>query len=1025
MNSFEHGHITEEDKDRMIKELTEKANGEGKAKTEAEEKAKLEEEAKAKLEAEEKAKLEEAEKLKAKADKLREEIEDLDKISSKPLVAINADFSIDRKDLAHQQAQTILNKEKAEGNYFKRLWKGTLFAKYFQKKYERELLKGTRETVDGKKIDDLIDERKSGAMERFELAATETVKFLHAEIGKKSKDGTYKEGETLDKADEKTQEFVKEAITSFVEEAKKNEGKYNSDELKNQFIEQFNRKVEEAREKGEKIDTDVTNYGDVALQALELSMHGVAMEKVMEGFMVYNAKANDEIRTVEHRDAVDKIVDAIESSKIGQVIPAEIIALSVGTAASLAQMGARTAASAVAPAFGGILVSSAISGLRERNRITEDRAHMMRDIANGLEYGAEGGAKSRKREKYEKRIGGTLYDLRSASELTENIKEALQTEGEGRGEAVLSALAEARVRRDFSDSEQKDLISFSSAGNRGNERLELDKALIRAEESLSDEDKTKYEEIKAAVLTRITEGYTTDDGEHIAGVNEQDKKFANRRALMATAKAGKTMLIGAATFFVSQEVIAAIDPTKIGIFEKAGLLKTQNRESASETLLASGFGLNRGMYNKIIGQNKVTVNSDDTQQIQKLNQEGYTGRMVNKAYTTTEKKLIEVDPSSSNLATPSKIDAWADNGTDVPDKAELGIHFLKGGRVDFRPTVGSSTTRSGEVINFDQIAADNKLEGFVTIGGNRFKVLMTGKNEWGNNGVFDVVGQDGTVGSIKLFDGDKFLGKYFEVVKNNGVIDGVEHITPIATATGPDSVVDKITQVVETTVEHPAVYEYSKTLTENVIRDVTGVGIAFAPDTARTGLGVATPRSEQAPRPPVEQPTQPTDNRPPVNTFGGNPEPTPEQSTEQPDQPVPNSVASTEQAPTESEDDAETPEEAERKRRIELEQQRKEENENFMGFIYNIPGLDDLGQQMLTNQGTDGERQYSAEEYSNWWNGLSDETKSYVRAALTMRERMRSLRSDRGDDTEVRYGQGLINWLALNDGNVASAPNVA
>lgn len=974
-NSLEHGHITQEDYDNGVRELTKKAKLEDmeKLKLELEEKAKLELEEKAKLELEEKAKRELEEKAKLELGQ-KEDPEKPDE--DKPLVAINADFSLDRKNLAQQAAETISNKDVSTGNYFKRLWKGTLFKKYFVKKYERELLEGTRTTVDGDTINELIEKRKAGAMERFELAVTEDMGYLHSEIGKKNKKGEYKDGERIEEADEKTQELVKETITEFVEMSKKYKN-MNSDELKKQFIELFNRKQKEAKDNGEDIDTDVTNYGEVALQALELTMHGVAIENVMDGFKVYNAKANDEIRTEAHRDAIDKIVNAVESSKIGQVIPPEIIALSVGTAASLAQIGARHAASKVVPIVGGMLVSTAISGLRERNRITEDRAHMMRDIANGLEYQGAENPKNR-RERYEARIGGTLYLTSKATDLVKGIEDALKTDGEGRSEAILSALAEARVRREYSDSEQKDLISYSSADDRGIERTELDKALIRAEKALSESDKEKYEEMKEYVRSKIIDGYETEDGEHIPGVTEQDKKFANRRALMATLKAGKTAAIGGLVFFASQaiqEVAAIIDPNKIGIFEKAGLIKTNNNIDANETMIAGLAG--PSTYERIIGQDIKTVSGNDTQEMQRLSQEGYQGTMVNAPYTTTTQSFVEVDPASSNLATPSTIDMWYNNlSPDRPDLAELGIQF-NNGIVDFRPPVDYAIGSNGDVIDLNQIAANGTLKGFLTLGKQRFEVVMDGFNSWGRNGELTLKAPDGSVGVVKAFDDSgKFLGKYFEVVKDAGVdANGIRHIMPISTASGPDSFDGTITQVVETTVEHPAVFEFTKTLTEDVTRGVVGnAGIAFAPDTARQGLGVATAAgaAQEAPVEPTDTPTEPVETP-------AEPEETPEPAQEL------------------------SPQQA---REIEAQQNLEEQTElssMINGLANTLGGSDAIANIMMQLEPT--EQDFGPDgNYSKWWNSLTPEAQMN---ALEVFEAVK-----RVDENRARRGVGPISWGA-------------
>ncbi len=740
----------------------------------------------------------------AEVEKLKAELGQLEK--KDPLIAINADFSADKKTLARQEAEAAINRESA-GHYFKRLWKGTLFKKYYQKKYEREILSGERMIIDGeeeKSVDEVIEERSRGALDRFKLGITEDTRFIHESAGE-----SFEEDERLTK-------FVKETIDEFVAEAKKSEKKLSSEDLKLQFDELFKRRCQEAADNGESYDVDVNNYGDVALQALELSIHGDAMENVMEGFKVYNAKVNDEVRTEAHRDAIDKIVDAYESNKYTQFVPPEAVALALGTVAGLAQIGARSAAGSLVPVFGGVVVSSAISGIRERNRLTEDRAHMMRDRANGLEYG----------EKEMARIGGAVYDQRSAAELIDDLNNADE-------ETALHAIAEARVRIDFSDEKQKDLISYTSGSQRGNERLKLDLAVIGAENAINEEEKEKLAVMKEQIRKEIEED-----------IDEKDEKFANRRAILSLAKAGKTFAIGAvfagASFVASQEIIAASDPSKIGLLEK--LRGTgNNNDDAKETILANIFGGKRGTYSRVIGESApIEVSANDTAKMQELTEKGYKATMVQDAYATTKTDLVQIDPDSSNLSWATKIDAWADNGTKIPDGNETML-YLNNGAIS--SGMSGTSTVNGEVIDVKQALDTNELRAFLTIGNKRFEVAGNGAGGWGKDGVFDVIGPDGTTGSIKaISDSGDPLYKYFEVAIDKGVdTDGIRHIVPLATATGPDSFSGTIDQVVETTVEHPAVYEYTKDIVESFNRgvDTSGAAIAFAPDLAHETLGEA------------------------------------------------------------------------------------------------------------------------------------------------------------------------------------------
>ena len=807
------------------KEASEEGIGEEQEKHEEQEKLKVEEEEKIKLEEEKKRQLEELIKNEEEKKRLEARLKQIDEELG-PLAAINADFTHDKKELAHDIAERQLNEEQAKSNLIKRIWKGSIARKYYQKKYERQLLSGERAAGtgdDGKDImlDDIIRDRSGSAIRRFVLGATEDMQYIHEKIGKERKDGTY-DGEKLTEADAETTNVVRGAIEKFAS-AKIPEGG-SIEDLKRIFGNDIKRIKAEARDQGQNIDaTMIDNYLEVAVQARQRVEHGIAMDRVMEGFKVFNADVRNNMRTEAHRDNIDKIVNRVESSKIGSVIPAEALAMAVGTAWSLIQTGARSAARIAAP-VGGIAVSGALAGLRERNRVTEDRARMMRDAAVGLEYDGMSdeeirGRRAKKRAKYEARIGGTLYDLRPASELTSNIAQALNS---GDGEAKLRAIAEARVRIGYSDSEQKDLISYSSADKMGDERTRLDMAVIRAEKSLSEEEKQRLEILKTVVRKEINND-----------VNENDQDFRKVRAAQAVKQAGKTVLIGSAVFFASQEIMAAIDPNKVGLFEKAGLLKTQNNENAQETILASLAGPSVRTETHV--DTIEDISGDRQTEINQYEQAGYTKVEKTAAWTETKKDLVEVDPSQSTAQVKVEYDGWANNGTSVSDGNELRL-YLNNGQIT--SGMHGVSTMGEEALDYDAAAAAGRVKLYLTIGDSKFeiasKVNSAGELAWGENGLFTTTTGE-TIQAVSN-NGEK-LYKYAEIVLDNGKdANGISHIIPFATDLGPDSFSGKIQQVAETTVEHPAMYDFVKTTVTEIPRDISYGGIATA-QTSRVGLG--------------------------------------------------------------------------------------------------------------------------------------------------------------------------------------------
>ena len=773
---------------------------------------------------------------------------------NRPLVAMNIDWSHDQRELAHDLAEESLNAEvsgaKGVKGIIKRIWKGNLFKKYYEQKYTKEFEAGKRTDKDGRTVQDLIKDQAPDVMERFILGATEDLSYIHQHIGnKRNENGEYVDGEKLKKADKFTNALIKQAIIDYARKSLE-PGQKLSD-LDREFRNETRRIMEEAFEdnrisKGFKNTNFLATakeaarrYEEIAANAKDKAEQDKAMAEVMAGFQLYNAEVRSNVRTEAHRDNIDKITNWFESK--ASFIPSEIIAGAAGAALALTQTGARAAFGAA----GGIIASSAITGLRERNRITEDRASMMRDLANGMEYNGAG-------KKYEKRIGGTIYDMQTAGSLTSNLENALNSEGESRSEDILRAIAEARVRIDLSDSEQKDLISYSSADKRGKERLDLDMAVIRAEKSLSREDLKTLDIIKAEIRNQIVKG----DG----GLEEKDKDFKRYRAFTAAKKAGKTLVLGAAIFAGSQEVMAALDPSKIGIFEKAGLLKTENNLDAKETLLAKGVDKIRGVKDSYTIPGETTSYTDmhenisDPDQIARYEANGYTKVETSPGWSEPNDKIVAVDPSASTAKVDVAYDGWANNGTKLSDGNELRAYIENG---KFISSMKGNSTLNGQNINYDT----NSVKAFLTIGDSKFEIAGSlnekGQLTWGENGVFTTT----TGEAIKAIgDNGEKLYKYFEIAADNGVdADGVQHIIPFATDVGANTFSGKIEQVVTETIDHPAVYSFSKVISDTgpateVIRDTTFNGVGFAPVLGRRGLGraAAPEATEEAPEAPAE-----------------------------------------------------------------------------------------------------------------------------------------------------------------------------
>ena len=734
------------------------------------------------------------------------EIDEL--LAGGPLVAVNADFTLDKKDLAHDLAEQELNKEVAGAGALKRLWKGTLFKKYFELKYTKQFESGDREVeIEGKKygVKDLIAGRKDAAIKRFVMGVVEdNHAFIHDKAGEEMKD-----------ADAETTAIIKKVIENFAT-LEIPEG-HSIDDLKLVFSNKMNELKAISRDRGDETEPLLfDNYLEVAVKARERFEHGMAIEDVMEGFRVVNATARDGIRTEAHRDALDRLINRAESGALGQFIPAEAVAAGVGIVTALTQPGSR----ALLGAAGGIGVSSVLAGLKERNRVTEDRARMLRDIANGMNYEGEGAESPRGRTaRYEKRIGDTLYATEKASDLTANIEKALSMEGEGKSDAILRAIAEARVRIDFSDAERKDLIAYSSEDKRGDERLALDIATIRAEKALSDDDKKKLEGIKAQIRREVSED-----------VDEKDDDFTRTRRRIATGKAIKTLALGASVFFISQEVMALADPTKVGILEKLGVKVRENTEGAENTILSAGFDRIRGGNLQPTGYTApIEVRADDPVQLERLTDNGYEVVGRTPGTTTIGRSFEQVSPAASNHQIRTAIQ-YANNGTNWSDGAELALQAGRDGL--YADMAGMTSTMNGQSFDIDALTAAGRVKGFVTVNGATFEVspsLTHGALSWGENGVFTTTAGDTmrlmTENGAPLYD-------YFMVAVDNGDVDGVRQLISLSTHVAGGGFRGRMNQLVDTINSSPEMISLAKPI-GGVAPHVNVNGLAFAPITSR------------------------------------------------------------------------------------------------------------------------------------------------------------------------------------------------
>ncbi len=750
-----------------------------------------------------------------------------------PLVAMSVDLSQELREEALDVAARAVDEEVAQKGFITRLWKGTLFNKYYKRRYARELLSGDRTVAyQGENItlaEKLERERGNVVVQRFVFGAVEGAHAIHEHAGEHNRE-----------ADAVTTARLKQAIKDYATADVDPDDPEALQRITNQFRNDVDFQRAAARDGGQPFDAALANnYLEVAKTARQAVAHGIAIDRVMSGFKAYEGTSRSRIRSAEHLNHLDKALNWLEDHNL--VVPAQAIAAGVGLASALTQTGARL----VGGVGAGIAVSSVLSGAKAYNRATSDRQTMLRSAAQGLEYSgtaesssdsessddseqSDGFANKRARRtrKYEAKIGGTVYEMVRATDLRRNLDQARES---GDRQALLQAIAAARVRLDFTDQTDKDLLAYSSPDKVGQEALDLDIALIRAEKSLPSEDAENLSKLQDRIKQAITRE-----------VEQRDTDFNSVRRRIAIQKGLKTGISAAATFVISQEAVAALDPHRIGLLERAGILKTHNAADASQTLLAEAVA---GPRSRVVDSQE--LRGDQVVERDFYKEHGYIETEIQPASTSIESVTRDVPLAEASGQVQAHVQ-YANNGTRVSDGNELRL-FGHGDTSLVSGLRGVSTLPGGRQINFDQVASEGRLRGLVTLGdGRQFlvepRLNAAGQYVFGDgNGVYTLIKPDGTPVGTSAF-GNGFRTFSTGVVDSVNA-DGTVNFISAATAGGRGNFSGTVRQLVPSAVVHPAVYVLNKA---EAVAAAPTLGV-FAPETASQGLGATRPRQAAEP----------------------------------------------------------------------------------------------------------------------------------------------------------------------------------
>lgn len=785
-----------------------------------------------------------------------------------PLVAVALNREKDARDAAHDIAKHLLEQRKVEKGLAYRVIFGTMFREATLQHYEKKAY----EMIVGKQRGETSnlseqDWATKAGLETFVQAHVRGLEeeMIHGAAGEKM--DTYGLSKSEDGKDVVTHYWVDEGGQRHEEQVGNDspEGKatitmheaiakYAQTGDKRAFQDAITTLNQELAQAGGNPDALMAdNYMAVAEAARDRAEHGKSIEDVMDGFRFINGEARTNIRTEAHRDALDRITNRLANSKLGKFLPPEAIGTAASAAVFLGKSNVRTALVAAGTvavgatagaAFVPIAVGAGIAGvtsaIKERSRITGDRATQARDLARGQEASdaivpTTGKRRAIRAAEKAKRYGDQMaevqYDTVGATDLTNSLNEAINS---GDVDRITKVFAQADTLVKMSDSRGIDLIDYSNADADiiADERMQLDIARAAAKVKLRELGVDNVMEHAADAITNATETLEND-------IDAKDKAFRKLRRRRSAAQGLKSAIVSGAFSIGFSEAAAMVDQNQVGLVETgvnrvanriSGHELTQNAADAKNTFLAGLVGLKQVSNTEAILHEGAELT--EAQRAQYENDPNYTVTQGEyKTVTTTE----ELSRNEALEALPDGYRSnWLSNGTEGSDGNELRGYFNSEQGVYTKLT--GESWGGGQTIKVGDLTSDNS--GFVVNFGGVTKYIPAS----GANGEFvpDLSGQPQWVA-------DAVNGRHFDnisFVYNNGVDEsGAVMGSSFWTFSGDGNLPDTVTSTVETTVP---TYNVVQHITEATERDVATA--AFVPGAvSRTDLPPLKPRDGKKP----------------------------------------------------------------------------------------------------------------------------------------------------------------------------------
>lgn len=491
----------------------------------------------------------------------KSEVESTEVSRKKVVVVENAEaLENEARDVAEARMTAERGELKGLSGIFSRIWRHNLFYEYYRQKeisVARSSIIDSKNLYAGQAIEPEVHEEAMAALvDRFSQEYEET---LHAEAGE--------ERVVIGATGEKSAEY--QAIKDLLRD-------YAAGHMAEpEFVESRNRilsgltGLDRAQLDSEVRHTD--NLLEIAKQLKQAVENGQSLDNLDLDFELILGKAKSGVRTEAKYNTVDRVVEKLQSTKVGRLVNETTLASSVAIAYSLTAGLSRSFAQSRAAAWGSFgltaVVTAGLAGARESKRLADERRQHSREMAKGKKYRPDQAPRREEMEKYR-------YQTEDVDSLTQNLSELLENaeNSEADFNVALSQLCDVEARIGLSDRSNIDLLSYSDVRFLEQERLNLDITRAQAKVKLralvesgkinlpGGTDFDSYLEN----LVRVKEGDLSSGQE---GIDSKDRAFKKMRSKKVATAALKGLATGLVVGGVFQEVSALLRDNQQGVFE--------------------------------------------------------------------------------------------------------------------------------------------------------------------------------------------------------------------------------------------------------------------------------------------------------------------------------------------------------------------------------------------------------------------------------------------------------------------------